>query len=414
MLVFLSDLHLTDGSCGDTIHPDAFDKFTGILENMAKTAAAEEINLVFLGDIFDLIRSNHWFDSNIRPWSCEPQKEIELRDRTIDIFRKIIKNAFNNSSRNHLLSLKNRMKSMGIPMHFSYLPGNHDWLINQFPETRIMAARFFDMPDPENYGREQFATECFFKEYKVIARHGDIFDPLNYDGDRNASSIGDAVVIELENRFSFIVKQESSLQSEPGLISLLQEIDNVRPVWDVPLWIRGACSTAASNKSQKKVHEIWNDLVDDFIKKDLCRQYGGKWKIKTRAALYLTLALSKQTPAIRGVADIFKKNVIPFFRRGDDNDKNAFYEKHLLDNRAEFTVYGHTHLYKIQPLDKVFANGRLLEKTYFNTGTWKKVHVNTAFSAMQFLSWHVMTFIAFYLKKERGKRKFEVWNGALG
>jgi len=33
---------------------------------------------------------------------------------------------------------------------------------------------------------------------------------------------------------------------------------------------------------------------------------------------------------------------------------------------------------------------------------------------VELLSRNVMTFIAFYLKEERGDRRFEVWNGALG
>ena len=34
--------------------------------------------------------------------------------------------------------------------------------------------------------------------------------------------------------------------------------------------------------------------------------------------------------------------------------------------------------------------------------------------SQEFLSWHVMTFIAFCLDDERGDRRFEVWNRALG
>ena len=60
--------------------------------------------------------------------------------------------------------------------------------------------------------------------------------------------------------------------------------------------------------------------------------------------------------------------------------------------------------------------GEILQKTYFNTGTWRRLHEKTTFDPenQEFLSRHVMTFIAFYRKKERKTHRFEVWNGALG
>ena len=47
---------------------------------------------------------------------------------------------------------------------------------------------------------------------------------------------------------------------------------------------------------------------------------------------------------------------------------------------------------------------------------WRKIHMRTAYDmeSQEFLSWHVMTFIAFCLDDERGDRRFEVWNRALG
>jgi len=69
MLVFISDIHLTDGTSGETINPGAFEKFVLYLEDMADTAQAKELEIVLLGDIFDIIRSDYWLRSGIRPWS---------------------------------------------------------------------------------------------------------------------------------------------------------------------------------------------------------------------------------------------------------------------------------------------------------------------------------------------------------
>ena len=54
MLVFLSDLHMTDGTSGETINSGAFRKFTHYLENTVLTAKANEIEIVLLGDILIL------------------------------------------------------------------------------------------------------------------------------------------------------------------------------------------------------------------------------------------------------------------------------------------------------------------------------------------------------------------------
>ena len=56
MLVIISDIHLTDGTSGKTIHSGAFEKFAFHLKDMAETAKAKEIEIVLLGDIIDLIR----------------------------------------------------------------------------------------------------------------------------------------------------------------------------------------------------------------------------------------------------------------------------------------------------------------------------------------------------------------------
>ena len=65
MLVIISDLHLTDGSSGETIRAGAFRVFRESIRNMAYDASwrsdgtykpIEEMHLVLLGDILDLIR----------------------------------------------------------------------------------------------------------------------------------------------------------------------------------------------------------------------------------------------------------------------------------------------------------------------------------------------------------------------
>ncbi len=83
MLVVVSDLHLTDGSSGETIRSGAFRTFASRLRDMAYDASwrgenkykpIEEIHVVLLGDILDVIRSDKWLKKGgPRPWDKDPR-----------------------------------------------------------------------------------------------------------------------------------------------------------------------------------------------------------------------------------------------------------------------------------------------------------------------------------------------------
>jgi hypothetical protein len=69
MLVIISDLHLTDGTSGETIRTGAFRAFRARLRDLAYDASwreedryvpLEQVELVLLGDILDVIRSTRW------------------------------------------------------------------------------------------------------------------------------------------------------------------------------------------------------------------------------------------------------------------------------------------------------------------------------------------------------------------
>ena len=69
MLIILSDLHLNDGTTGEPLSPEAFALFADRLRELAMTASwrsdgayrpIERIDLVLLGDVFDLLHSTRW------------------------------------------------------------------------------------------------------------------------------------------------------------------------------------------------------------------------------------------------------------------------------------------------------------------------------------------------------------------
>jgi len=415
MLVIASDIHLTDDSSGKTINPGAFRKFAIYLKDMVQTAKAKEVEIVLLGDIIDLIRSDYWLRSNIRPWSKSSDKDGEgqgIKDYTVKILDKISKKADNKKSMTYIEEFREEMKSEEVSTKITYIVGNHDWLINRYPESRKKVAKFLGIHNPNQYKNKIFATEGYWEDYRVFARHGDIYDPFNFDGDRDASSLGDAIVIDLINRFPQAVEAAIGKASDPDLIAELREIDNIRPLIDIPLWIHGACRRAKSPETEKQVKEVWNSLVDAFLKNKFVKKHDKPWRMDVVDALQLGLKISK----LFSLKDMVNLPLKKFYKKRGDYVSKAFHEEYVRRNMAEFVVYGHTHHHQVVPLDQVSVPGEILQKTYFNTGTWRKVHQNTLFDEenQEFLSRDVMTFIAFYLEEERQDRRFEVWNGALG
>jgi hypothetical protein len=128
------------------------------------------------------------------------------------------------------------------------------------------------------------------------------------------------------------------------------------------------------------------------------------------------LQIGLRISVVFSLRDIVNCRIRSFWRTSEQYVKKAFQEEHMRRNLAEYVVYGHTHVHQVVPLDLASASNETLAKTYFNSGTWRRVQEKTAFDPenCEFLGRHVMTFIAFYLNEERGDYRFEVWNGALG
>lgn len=99
MLVFISDLHFVDETTGKhNIPTSAFDKiFLSHIKALADKVNAKELKIVFLGDIFDLLRTEEWFNEDIedRPWGKDTDK---MHNRA-----KIILNKIGKKIRIHLI-----------------------------------------------------------------------------------------------------------------------------------------------------------------------------------------------------------------------------------------------------------------------------------------------------------------------
>ncbi|MCL6583876.1 MAG: hypothetical protein K6U11_09590 [bacterium] len=428
MLVFLSDVHLTDGSSGTTIDPRAFRKFCQSLKNIvgdARQSNIKKIEIVLLGDIFDLIRSDFWLrpeneglSQPVRPWSAPnitDRSGWNLQAYTEAIVDKIITHPRNIEIAGYLEELRTECLGEDVEVQLSYLIGNHDWLINRYPSARQRIADFLGMSDSKFYTENRFPYERIFEGYWCLARHGDCYDRINYEGERDGSSLGDAIVIDLLTRFPEEVKNDPTLGRDADLVNKLKEIDNVRPLFDIPAWIQSICNLRPG--IERKVHEIWNSLVDQFFKIPFVKKHD-RFGPDVIDCLEMAMRLSSGFSFTK-LKEILSSRALRFLVQQTENfRKFAYQEAALRNNEVRYVVYGHTHTSAQVPLDiAAIPPHTSVERIYFNTGTWRKVFEAASFGGGKcaFIGWHVMTFVVFYREEEKERaRNYEVWSASLG
>jgi hypothetical protein len=449
MLVIISDLHLTDGTSGETIRSGAFKAFRERFRDLAYDASwrSEEeyrplecIDLVLLGDILDVIRSTRWCDApgDVRPWG--KQDDPRFVPMVTQITKDIIAN--NTDSLDVLKSLHdpklmnvppatpegkvtlvsrdlNARERVPVPVRIHYLVGNHDWFYHlrgeAFDAIRKLIVEAIGLETPASTPFPHDPTESpllqeVYREHSVFARHGDIFDPSNFENSRDASSLGDAIVIELLDRFGVEVRERLRGQLPGPCESGLKEIDNVRPLSIIPIWVDGLISNTCSPELAHEIKQIWNEMVHQFLAVD----FVSSRPFASSALLKLGFEISADVP-LSGLSD-----VAAWFSAKLGGSTASFYpyalhEAAFTQGWAKFIVYGHTHHYEVVSLQSVQGRGKSLDQIYINSGTQRPVHELARFHPSQkhFVGYHVMTYLAFFKENERKGRAFESWSGAL-
>lgn len=448
MLVIVSDLHLTDGTSGATISPGAFSIFAQRLYDTAAAASwrcdgsyrpIERIDLVLLGDVLDVIRSGHWVARpGVRPWG-NPHAP-ELVDQVTRITAGILRQNGEALAVLRTLAVEGGVTlppataagkpagdGEGVPVkvRIHYMVGNHDWFfhlpgagyssLRQSIVRQMGLANPADAPFPHDITEREELLEAM-RRHKVAARHGDIYDPMNFEGDRDASSLGDAIVIELVSRFAAEVQRELADELPAATLSGLREIDNIRPLILIPVWLDGLLErTCAFPSMRKRVKTVWDRLADEFLALDFVRQRDTWSPLDVVDGLQRALKFSKRLSI--GWASTLS-GWLNELRGAKDSSyyPHALAEQDFRNRRARHIVYGHTHVEESVALDASYAEGFVLNQMYFNSGTWRRVHRQTELAPAEheFIASDVMTYLAFFQADERSGRPYETWSGTLG
>lgn len=427
MLIFISDLHFIDGTAGKhNINPRAFDYFfqdmRSIIED--KRNAIQEVTVVFLGDIFDLLRTWNWFGYPVdeRPWGKQ-DKEAALKVHAETIFDAVTANSDNQLSLQKIRNGFAEIQQKPIKFEALYFPGNHDRLINRWDSLRKKVCDSLGLShDPQN----EFLHFKPFTDYGAFARHGHEFDSYNYEGSQAFTPedyllvpIGDPITTELVSRLPYELKIRLdsltiSQDEKDRIVGNFQEIDNVRPLGAVIQWLlyqvkdQPAWLIDLIEETVDVVIRGFNDL--DFVKAWFARH--DKWldpfdkADQIQIALYIlekfkVFSLEKLfSLAARAGALNFKDHLLVA----------APDESALMDPPMRYVVYGHTH----EPLVVPLRVRGVREQIYLNTGTWR-TRYQKAVRDNSFIGWKTMTYVIFYREDERPKRQadFEAWTGTL-
>lgn len=451
MLVIISDLHLTDGS-SQTIHQGTLRVFRERLRGLAYAASwrsngsyepIREMTVLLLGDIIDVLRSSQWLkDDALRPWddSRDPafaSKVASITSATLaknSVFFEMLRDLSGNAimtlpaaanGKPTTNSAGRETERLPVRVQTYYMAGNHDWYFhlphNAYNPIRAQIAAALGLANNPNQPfphdlNEPFAApiKSALDDHRVFARHGDIFDAFNYEGNRDAASLGDAIVIDLVTKFSAEVKSSMKNSLSPECVAGLNEIDNVRPLMMAPVWVAGLLRRACPDPRQRRqVEEIWNGLVDNFLRIPFVRnRVASRRGFMTEEKLRLGLRLSKRVlrpEAGKLLLFLHEKLTSP----PQSYCSHALAEEAFERGQARFIVYGHTHRHEMTPLRAASTAGG--SAIYLNSGTWRPVIELSRFhpGSEAFVEFNTMTYLAFFKNDERSGRTFECWSGNL-
>jgi UDP-2,3-diacylglucosamine pyrophosphatase LpxH len=279
--------------------------------------------------------------------------------------------------------------------------GDRDWPLHlkgsQYDLIRHKIAHHLGLVTQYNKPFPHEAAECeqlaeALRQHRVLARHGDIFDPLSFGDDRDAASLSDVLAIELIARFMQHVDSELAGQVSPA----------------------AAAERTATAAVRNQIKRAWDYMVEQVLHLEIVRRIANVSPHNLIDGLAEALKFSR-----RDTHDWIGRTQA--FLAGLRGAKTASYAQHALaeadcrNRRARHIVYGHTHRQEIVPLDASHADGYVLSQTYFNAGTWRRCYVPTQNIAghHELVANDSFSVLTFYQADERTGRAHETWTGTL-
>jgi UDP-2,3-diacylglucosamine pyrophosphatase LpxH len=444
MLVIVSDLHLSDGSTANNVDPSVFTDilFPEIVLNALKDRA-KEIRIVLLGDILDLVRTDYWarVERDERPWngSLDPRTAMNVNPKTLlhyeAILRDILSKPWTRALTSEISGLRGKLSRElpDLPVRVSYVIGNHDRVLVNYPSLKEMIAQTMtDIDDLE------FPPSVIAPEYGVLARHGHEWDEDNHgyeflkrvlqpgaavdrfsEESYRVQTIGEAVTAELIA--GLISELSKSTTFAPALIEKIKDVNNVRPVRDAIRWLEWMARNTLTDPEKSVVVGAFIAAVERVVGTGIAHRWGkikrdiplirGDFVDKLQELLFMIRHASfdalRLAVSIYNSFDRLMGSGVDDFVRGAKEE----WERGLPDE-IQYIVYGHTHNARTDFFRET-ADGRV--RMYINTGTYLPLIEQC--EGEGFASINRMTMTFFYRVDETGKKRptvgpsVEIWDG---
>ncbi|MDH4127876.1 MAG: hypothetical protein OEV44_03920 [Spirochaetota bacterium] len=463
MLVIISDLHLSDCSAGNHNVPETvFADWLNDILDLASHNTATELIFLYLGDIFDLIRTEYWFyDPPNNGLPTDPKNEsFKLDDRPwgkrninnnpdditdncrkraniiLDLIFKACNNQiaflsgnldklssdFKQNNEELVNTIQNKVNKLKINITRIYIPGNHDrlFLIDKNIENKILTAL--------NATKQKVNEKHFYKntDYGVVARHGHEWDVWNFEGFNKKqhinsinpalfklTPIGDLITTELASKLPY--QLYLNLQGKINNATLktiydhIQNIENVRPLYAAIKWIlhQSQDPKAIANETiiKDELSNTISQVMDFFMNIPFVDHWIDKhdqWNIGFDEADTLQNANRiLNFVSLNRIEQVIK--LIDKYENVDSNDKylkGAMIEKLLVDDiESERINYCiYGHTHSFNHVPIGIFKDGS-EKIYFNSGTWRPVIYET-YNKQGFIDVKEMTYLVFYNKNE--------------
>jgi UDP-2,3-diacylglucosamine pyrophosphatase LpxH len=393
LLIFVSDIHLTDRLHGNAV--SKAEQLARFWERIHAVRGKRPAELCVVGDLFDLVRSPSWFEGRHRPYHGASNNGV------IKNVEQIVRDTIRREQ-GFFDALRAKIASGELVFH--YVAGNHDRLLRTAPAAQRAIADALGLPELVLH------TELEFRDHGVLAYHGNVGDPINASPDGDAT-IGDAIGSELILRFPGQLRSLVGAD-HPG-IAEIDDIDDVRPVYAVPAWVRQ--QSAIKKDLLRPIAQVWSEVVDEFLTNDFVRTWLDREKkllaFDLGKKLRLLLELSRNKVIAHG-SDERLTQLYKYMQHSFDGKMAELAATELHRRRGfRYVVNGHSHFPSMKPLGRIDGKPAV----YFNTGTWRAVHQigHDLGGRPSFLPYDAMSYLVFFPGEDKLGREYEWWTGAM-
>jgi UDP-2,3-diacylglucosamine pyrophosphatase LpxH len=417
MLALISDLHFCDGTAiPGNVAPEAFALALGEIYDLARQIAEARnrptrVDLVLLGDIFDLLRTERWFQDRAgnpvpleeRPWAspealtrqggATPQAIARAREILAEILEK-------NADSLAVVRGEIEPPPQGVEVRRIYVPGNHDRLYLHDEGLRAAILANLGAVDGRNAKDPGIGMHRLsLPEYGTVARHGHEWDVWNFpeyrsgatpeqytDEDYLPTPIGDPITTEFAVALPYELRLrllESRLFPPPlanRVHERMKRIQDVRPLLASFRWAYYAIervSTDLDREQSRVLRAALDDTLRTLARRFRQLEFYKAWYEEKHDPLcldtpllvrLLLAAVSAPWFPARQVAEIAERGMV--WRGPTDSARRGARREDLArvgEREMRFVVYGHTHGAAHVPLH---GTGEV-QDVYLNTGTYR-------------------------------------------